>query len=69
MTESEYSELEPHYEDAKKLVPTWDPINVSRVQRHFMWGYNRACRLLETLAEHGHLHYDRRTGAYTAART
>lgn len=65
MTEAEYSEIEPHYEDAKTLVPTWEVITTQAVQRHFMWGYNRACRLLETLAEHGHLSWDNKTGKYS----
>ena len=65
MTEAEYSELEPYYEEAKVAVPTWPEITAKAVQRHYFWGYNRACRLLETLAEHGHLHWDRKTGQYS----
>jgi DNA segregation ATPase FtsK/SpoIIIE-like protein len=69
MTEAEFSELEPYYEEAKVAVPTWPQISVTAVQRNYVWGYNRACRLLEALAEHGHLNYDRKTGTYSAART
>lgn len=38
MTEAEYTNLEPNYEDAKMVIPTWDPISVSAVQRHYTWG-------------------------------
>lgn len=67
MTEQEYRELEPLYDQAKKEVPLMDVISISRVQRVYFWGYNRAARLLEQLALAGVLLYDNRTGKYRAA--
>jgi DNA segregation ATPase FtsK/SpoIIIE-like protein len=70
MTEQEYSELEPLYQQAKIELPhRLSKISVSGVQRLYMIGYNRASRLLEHLAEHGHLAYDRLTGAYSRVPT
>lgn len=66
MIEQEYRELEPLYDRAKAEIPTWDSISITRVQRTYMWGYNRAARLLESLAEYGVLDYDRMTGKYSA---
>jgi DNA segregation ATPase FtsK/SpoIIIE-like protein len=66
MTEQQYSELEPLYEMAKTDIPSWDVISINSVQRRYQLGYNRAARLLETLAEHGHLRWDKRTGAFSA---
>jgi DNA segregation ATPase FtsK/SpoIIIE-like protein len=70
MTEQEYSGLEPLYQQAKiELTHRLQRISVSGVQRLYMIGYNRASRLLEALAEHGHLGYDRTTGAYSRVPT
>ena len=69
MTEQEYRELEPMYDKAKAEVPRWDFISISRVQREYMWGYNRAARLLENLAEYGVLQRNNQTGAYSRAPT
>jgi DNA segregation ATPase FtsK/SpoIIIE-like protein len=65
VTEEEYAELEPLYHEYKVAIPAWPEISVSKVQRDYRFGYNRACRLLETLAEHGHLHWDPKTGKYS----
>jgi DNA segregation ATPase FtsK/SpoIIIE-like protein len=70
MTEQEYSQLEPLYQQAKiELIHRLHKISVSGVQRLYMIGYNRASRLLETLAAHGHLKYDQFTGAYSRVPT
>lgn len=66
MNEVEYQELEPLYAQAQREVPALPHINTTAVQRLYMIGYNRASRLLENLAEHGFLKYDRYTGAYSA---
>lgn len=65
MTEEEYAALEPLYHQYKQAIPMMPTISVSAVQRAYRFGYNRAARLLETLAEHGHLHWDRITGNYS----
>lgn len=66
MNEKEYGEIEPLYQQAKIELPhRLSKISVSGVQRLYMIGYNRASRLLEHLAEHGHLKYDQFTGAYS----
>lgn len=66
MNEQEYSELEPLYQQAKIEVPhRLSNITTLGVQRLYMIGYNRASRLLERLAEHGHLSYDQFTGKYS----
>lgn len=67
MTEDEYRALEPLYDTAKAEIPTWPHISVGRVQRKWMLGYNRASRLLETLAAHGALRWDKMTGVYSSA--
>lgn len=69
MNEQEYGELEPLYAQAKTEVPALPHINVTRVQRLYTIGYNRAARLLERLAEHGHLKYDNGTGQYSRVPT
>ena len=68
MTENEYRECEPLYDDAKATIPTWKRISVAAVQRHYRWGYNRASRMLEQLAEVGALNWNKVTGAYTSAK-
>lgn len=68
MTEQEYSKLEPLYAQAKTEVPALSRIGLSAVQRLYMIGYNRAARLMEHLAEYGHLNYDATTGAYSQVR-
>lgn len=67
MTEQEYRELEPLYDQLKAEVPTWDSISITRVQRTYRFGYNRAARLLENLAEYGVLTYNKHTGQYRSA--
>lgn len=70
MNEQEYNELEPLYEQAKIELPLrLSHVSVTGVQRLYMIGYNRASRLLEALAEHGHLKYNAATGAYSHAPT
>jgi DNA segregation ATPase FtsK/SpoIIIE-like protein len=66
VTEDEYRELDPSYDSVRTTVSVWKgDITVSRVQREFRFGYNRAWRMLEVLAENGHLHWDRITGKYS----
>jgi len=67
MTEQEYRELEPLYDQAKAEIPSWDSISITRVQRTYTFGYNRAARLLENLAEYGVLTWDKRTGQFRRA--
>jgi DNA segregation ATPase FtsK/SpoIIIE-like protein len=67
MTEEEFRELEPMYEQAKTEIPLMPSITISSVQRQYRFGYNRAAHMLERLAQYGVLNYDRRTGAYSRA--
>jgi DNA segregation ATPase FtsK/SpoIIIE-like protein len=67
MTEDEFRELEPMYEQAKKEVPLMPSITISAVQRRYRFGYNRAAHLLERLAQYGVLDYEFKTGRYTRA--
>jgi len=69
VTEQEYRELEPLYDQAKAEIPTWPHINITRVQRKYTLGYNRAARLLENLAEYGALTYNKHDGTYRRADT
>lgn len=70
MTEQEYNELEPLYQQAKIEIPhRLHKISVSGVQRLYMIGYNRASRLLGELVEHGHLNYAPLTGEYSRVPT
>lgn len=64
MTEQEYREIETQYDECKTAILTWDQISISRVQREFRFGYNRAARLLETMAEFGHLVWSNRDGSF-----
>lgn len=65
MTDDEYRECETQYDQLLASVQKWPEISVVRVQRQFQFGYNRAARLLETLAENGHIHWDSLTGKYS----
>lgn len=67
MTEQEYRELEPIYDQAKAEIPTWPHISITRVQRKYTFGYNRAARLLENLAEYGVLTFNNLDGSYRRA--
>ena len=65
MPEKEFRELEPLYEQARREIPTMPVISISTVQRRYMLGYNRAARLLESLADYGVLDYEFATGKYS----
>lgn len=67
MTEQEYRELEPIYDQAKAEIPTWPHISITRVQRTYTFGYNRAARLLENLTEYGVLTFNNLDGSYRRA--
>jgi DNA segregation ATPase FtsK/SpoIIIE-like protein len=69
VTEQEYRELEPLWDQLKAEVPLWDSISITRVQRTYRFGYNRAARLLESLAEYGVLSWNKRTGQFSRAST
>lgn len=65
MTDDEYMKIELMYPKLLATVPTWQDISISKVQREFRFGYNRAATLLETLAENGHIRWDKITGKFS----
>lgn len=65
MTEQEYSELEPLYQQAKTEVLALPHINITAVIRLYRIGYNRAVRLIAALVEHGYLKYNNFDGGYS----
>lgn len=64
MNLEEYRELEPLYDQAKEFVSTLRTMSVSRMQRQFTLGYNRASRLCERLQEEGVLTHDNVNGGW-----
>jgi S-DNA-T family DNA segregation ATPase FtsK/SpoIIIE len=68
MTEQDLAEIDPLYNQLKPIIGSWAEISVSKLQREYRLGYNRASRLLETFAEVGVINWDKRTGKYSALR-
>lgn len=68
MTEKDLAEIDPLYNQLKPIIGTWPEISVSKLQREYRLGYNRAARLLEMFAEVGAINWDKRTGKYSALR-
>jgi DNA segregation ATPase FtsK/SpoIIIE-like protein len=66
LTEAEFRELEPLYDQARREIPALPSISITAVQRLYRLGYNRAARLREALAQYGVVDYDQMTGAFTA---
>jgi hypothetical protein len=66
LSEQDYRAIEPLYQTCRAQIPTWDRVDVQRVQRTYRFGYNRAARMLEHLAEVGVLCWDSITGKYSA---
>lgn len=60
----EFKAVEPLYEQAVEFAKSEATIGISKVQRKFQIGYNRAARLLERLAEDGVLIRNNMTGSY-----
>jgi DNA segregation ATPase FtsK/SpoIIIE-like protein len=60
----EFKELEPLYSQAAEFAKSEPTISISKMQRKFMIGYNRAARLCERLAVDGVLVFNNLTGGY-----
>lgn len=67
MNLEEYRELEPLYDQAKEFTLTLSTMSISRMQRQFVLGYNRAARLCERLQEEGVLTHDNVNGGWVRA--
>lgn len=65
MNAEEFKEMEPLYAQMVEFVTAEPTTSISRMQRHFMIGYNRSARMLEHLVELGILKQDRMTGAFS----
>lgn len=63
----EFKELEPLYSQAAEFAKSEPTISISKMQRKFMIGYNRAARLCERLAVDGVLVFNNTTGAFRRA--
>jgi DNA segregation ATPase FtsK/SpoIIIE-like protein len=64
MNDDELKELEPLYMQAVQFAQDSDSMSISKLQRHFTIGYNRAARIIERLAADGVLTFNNMTGAY-----
>lgn len=69
MTLDEYMAMEPLYVQAVEFAKSEPTMGISKMQRKFMIGYNRAARLCERLADEGVLTFNNTTGAWTRARS
>lgn len=58
-TDAELKVLEPLYDQAVDFAKSETTMSVSKMQRKFMIGYNRAARLCERLADEGILIYEK----------
>lgn len=65
MNVEEFKELEPLYAQMQEFALAEPTISISRLQRKFMIGYNRAARMLEQLVEVGVLRRNNMTGAFS----
>lgn len=67
MLRDEFLELEPLYPKATEFAKSEATMSISKMQRQFQIGYNRAARIVERLADDKVLTFDRMTGAYSRA--
>lgn len=67
MNDDELKELEPLYPQAVEFAKGEAGMSISKMQRKFQIGYNRAARLCERLATEGVLSFNNMTGAYSRA--
>lgn len=64
MNKREYLEMEPLYPQAVEFTKVNSTMSITRLQRNFRIGYNRAQRLIEQLCADGYLKRNNITGAY-----
>lgn len=64
MNLEEYKELEPLYTQALEFAKSEPTMGISKMQRKFMIGYNRAARLCDRLCDEGVLKEDRVNGGW-----
>lgn len=62
--DDELKELEPLYPDAVAFANSEARMSISKMQRKFTLGYNRAARIMERLASDGVLVFNNMTGEY-----
>lgn len=67
MNSEEFKEMEPLYDSMVVVATAEQTISITRLQRSFMIGYNRAARMLEHLVEVGILNQNKSTGAFSRA--
>jgi DNA segregation ATPase FtsK/SpoIIIE-like protein len=65
MYDDELKELEPLYPQAVEFAKSEASMSISKLQRKFQIGYNRAARMIERLAADGVLTFNNMTGAYS----
>jgi len=68
-TDDELKELEPLYPQAVEFAKSELSMSISKLQRKFQIGYNRAARMIERLAADKVLIFNNVTGAYRRAPT
>jgi DNA segregation ATPase FtsK/SpoIIIE-like protein len=64
MFDDDLKELEPLYPQAIEFAKAHESMSISKLQRQFQIGYNRAARMIERLAADKHLIFNNMTGAY-----
>ena len=67
MSLEDFKAYEPLYDQALQFAKAEPTMSVSKMQRHFRLGYNRAARLCERLAADGVLIFNRTTGSWSRA--
>lgn len=63
----EFKELEPLHALAVEFAKAEKTMNITKMQRKFRIGYNRAARLCERLADDGVLEFNRTTYSWKRA--
>ena len=63
----EFKAMEPLYAQAVEFAQSEPTMGISKMQRKFTIGYNRAARLCEQLADDGVLVFNNTTGAWRRA--
>jgi DNA segregation ATPase FtsK/SpoIIIE-like protein len=63
-TDAEWKELEPLYPQAIEFAKANNSMSITKLQRKFRIGYNRASRIIERLAADKILSFNNMTGAY-----
>jgi DNA segregation ATPase FtsK/SpoIIIE-like protein len=59
MTDDELKALEPLYADAAEFAKSEATMSISKMQKRFKIGYNRASRICERLSNEGILIFDK----------